>query len=81
MTAVVGDTVPGPSTPTEVAGTRRLLGGRVSIRTAVTPVLLVVATVVVWAYARSLITDFDRAQVDTILNRSFIQARSGSTSS
>lgn len=75
MTAVVGDAVPGPATGTEVAGARRLLGGRLSIRTAVTPLLLVVASAAVWSFARSRITDFDRAQVDSILNRSFIQAR------
>jgi len=75
MTAVVEDTVPGPATAAEVEGARGLFGGRVSIRTAITPVLLIVAAVGVWAFARSKITDFDRAQVDTILNRRFMQER------
>lgn len=75
MTATLDAPVPSPAAATPVEGRRRLLGGRLSVRTAVTPVLLVVASVVTWKFARSRITDFDRAQVDTILNRSFMQAR------
>jgi osmoprotectant transport system permease protein len=66
--------VPGPGTPADVAPTRRILG-RLRLRTVITPVILVIATFAVWAYARSKITDFDRAQVNSILNREFMQER------
>lgn len=75
MTAVVEDTVPSPAALTTTDGGRRLLGGRLSVRTAVTPVGLVVASVAVWFLAQSKITSADRSQVDAILNRSFLQAR------
>jgi osmoprotectant transport system permease protein len=75
VTAVLDAPIPGPAAASEAESGRRLLGGRLSIRTAVTPIVLVVASVVVWKFARSRITDFDRAQVNSVLNRSFMQAR------
>ena len=66
--------VPGPGTPAVMAPTRRVFG-KLRLRTVITPLVLVVATIAVWAYARAQITDFDRAQVNSILNREFIQGR------
>src|SRR5689334_9948273 len=66
--------VPGPGTPAVLAPKRRVFG-KLRLRTVITPLILIVATIAVWAYARAQITDFDRAQVNSILNREFIQAR------
>jgi len=74
VTSVVEDAVVGPGTAVEEAPPRRRLG-RLSVRTVVTPFVLVVAAVAVWKLAESRITEFDRDQVRSVLNRSFIQAR------
>src|SRR4051794_28912261 len=49
--------------------------GRLSLRSIVTPFVLVLATIVVWHVARSHITDYDRGPVNAVLNRANIQAR------
>jgi osmoprotectant transport system permease protein len=66
--------VPGPGTAPELQPSRRVLG-RLRLRTLVTPFVLVIASIAVWYLAQSRITDFDRDQVNTILNREFMQAR------
>ena len=74
MTAVVDAEVVGPGSGLADGPRRRLLG-RVSVRSVVTPFVLILAAAVVWKVARSRITDYDRDQVDAVLNRTFIQAR------
>lgn len=76
MTAVVDDAVVGPGSALAASGRPRLLG-RLSVRTIVTPFLLAIAAVAVWKLAESRITDFDRLQVQSVLNREFMQARLG----
>ncbi len=76
MTAVVEDKAVGPGSALAAFGRPRLLG-RLSVRTIVTPFLLVIAAVAVWKLAESRITDFDRLQVQSVLNREFMQARLG----
>jgi len=73
MTATVEDAAVGPGLAVDGPPRRRL--GRLSVRTAVTPFLLVVATILVWKYAQSKVTDFDRGQVNAVLNRRVVQAR------
>lgn len=68
------DEVTGPDATAGVVPRRRVLG-KLRLRTVLTPVFLVIASIAIWYLAQSKITDFDRAQVNSLLNREFMQER------